>query len=479
MNLLNIKESVLKKRNRIVSLIFCFIFAFCLLVQTGCKSDADNKIEVIRFWHTFTGKQRSIFDLLVDTYNATEGKKRNVIISPEYKSEDFVKKYFNESFGLTEGKYDYPDMAVISNELAYKAKSLNLLVCAEDYLTKQELSGYFDGFIQEGRIAGTDETYVFPLSKSSDVTIINDSIWRRFYNDNNVELNQWKTWNGILSLAERYYEWTGGKALIAIESLEDYIFAYSAQRLPVMIQTGNKEIKINTNKETLRGIWDFYYKGVVNGYILQTDNVVEALKNGEIAAYIGTPHDMSYFPDTYININGEENSLLISASSYPVANETRNVAPHGGTGVCVFDSGEKINKESYAFLHWFCTSENAIQFSTANNEISSYRPLYKKNSTTDYFKQLSVLDYEKYYMMSQSVRQVMEGKTYAPTGFVGYESFCNDLTSSLVKKSADGIAEINILEKNGFSRAEALEKVCDNSNFEGWYFRVIEIANQY
>ena len=74
MNLLNIKESVLKKRNRIVSLIFCFIFAFCLLIQTGCKSDADNKIEVIRFWHTFTGKQRSIFDLLVDTYNATIGE---------------------------------------------------------------------------------------------------------------------------------------------------------------------------------------------------------------------------------------------------------------------------------------------------------------------------------------------------------------------------------------------------------------------
>lgn len=469
----------MKIRNRIISLMFCFIFAFCLLAQTGCNSNAEKKIEVIRFWHTFTGKQKSIFDMLVDTYNATEGKRRNVIISPEYKAEDFVRKYFNESFGLTEGNQDYPNMAVISNELAYKAKSLNLLVCAEKYLTKQELSGYFDGFVQEGRIAGTDETFIFPLSKNSAVTIINDSMWRKFYNANNVELNQWKTWNGILSLAERYYEWSNGKALIAIESLEDFIFAYSAQCLPVMIQTGNKEIKINTNKETLRAIWDFYYKGVVNGYILQTDNVVEALKNGEVAAYIGNPHDMSYFPDTYINLDGEESSLLISASSYPVVSESRKVAPHGGTGVCVFDSGEKINKESYAFLHWFCTSENAIHFSTANNEISSYRPLYKKNSTTDYFKQLSVLDYEKYYMMSQSVRQVMEGTTYAPTGFVGYESFCDDLISSLSLTSENGLEEIDKLGINGFSREEAIEKVCDDTKFEEWYFRVIEIANQY
>ena len=59
------------------------------------------------------------------------------------------------------------------------------------------------------------------------------------------------------------------------------------------------------------------------------------------------------------------------------------------------------------------------------------------------------------------------------------ESFCDDLISSLSLTSENGLEEIDKLGINGFSREEAIEKVCDNTKFEEWYFRVIEIANQY
>jgi len=465
---------------KIFALLFlCLVLSFCLVGQTGCAPVAKNQPTQIRFWHTFSGKQQSILDMLVATYNATEGQKRNVEILPEYKTEDFIETYFNDSFSSSEQNFDYPEMAVVSDELACKAKNYNLIVNAEKYLSKQELDGYLDGFMQEGKITGTGETYIFPISKTSAVTVVNDFLWRSFYIDNKVDFNQWNSWKGISDLASRYYDWTEGKAFIAIESVQDYIFAYSAQHLPAMIQTGNKEVKINTNKETLRKIWDFYYEGVVNGYILQTENIIESLENGDIVAYIGSPHDSSYFPPVYKTLDGEEDSLRITAFGYPCIDESRNTAPHSGAGVCVFDYGDTVNKECYDFLHWFCSSENVIQFSAANNEISSYQPIYNKKSTKDYFKQLSDLDYAKYCMLNTSVKQVTLGNSYAPTGFIGYDDFCEELTSSLTQAAKEGLLQVKDLENKGLIHEEAVNQVCVEENFEKWYLEVIEIAGKY
>ena len=460
-------------------LFLCLVLSFCFAGQTGCAPAAENQPTQIRFWHTFSGKQQSILDMLVATYNATEGKKRNVEILPEYKTEDFIEKYFNDSFSSSEQNFDYPEMAVLSGELACKAKSHNLIVNAEKYLSKQELDGYLDGFMQEGKITGTGETYIFPISKTSAVTVVNDFLWRSFYIDNKVDFDQWDSWRGIYDLASRYYDWTEGKAFLAVESVQDYIFAYSAQHLPAMIQTGNKEVKINTNKEALSQIWDFYYKGVVNGYILQTENIIKSLENGDIVAYIGNPHDSSYFPTVYKTLDGEEDTLRITAFGYPHISESRNAAPHSGAGVCVFDRGDILNKECYDFLHWFCSGENVIQFSAANNEISSYKPIYNKKTTKDYFKQLSDLDYAKYYMLNTSVKQVTLGNSYAPTGFIGYDDFCEELTFSLTQAAKEGFLQARDLENKGLDHKEAVNQVCTEEKFEKWYLEVLEISNKY
>lgn len=474
-----VEEIHLKITKRFFIMLICFTFAFCLLVQTGCNTDDSVKPYTIRFWHTYTGKQCDIFEMLVDTYNVTEGKSRNIFVVAEYKSQDEITDYLDTAFSSKVSGVDYPEITFISKESAYKANMHNLIVSAEQYLTKQELKGYFDGFLKEGQIAGTDKTFVFPISKISPVTIINDSMWRQFYVSNIVERKQWETWSGITSLAEKYYKWSDGRALMAFESVEDFIFAYSSQQLPYLVQTGNKEIKINTNKETLRGIWDFYYGGVVNGYILQTDNILEALEKGDIIAYTGVPHDMTYFPKRYVNYNGETSSLLITSVRYPSINNSRKVCPQIGNGVSVFNHGEKINQASYNFLHWLCSNENVIQFSVANNEVSSYRPVYEKSSTEDYFKQLSVYNYNKYYMLSNSLNQVIEGNTYSPTGFIGYDSFCEEITYSLTDASAKGLAAVKKYEENGLMHEQAVNKVCSEENFEAWYAKVLEIAQKY
>ena len=80
----------LKITKRFFIILICFAFALCLIIQTGCNSDDSITPITIRFWHTYTGKQSDIFAMLVDTYNTTEGKSRNVFVVAEYKTQEEI-----------------------------------------------------------------------------------------------------------------------------------------------------------------------------------------------------------------------------------------------------------------------------------------------------------------------------------------------------------------------------------------------------
>ena len=466
------------KRKYLLSILLGCLLVFGLLMQAGCDESAEQELTEIRFWHNYTDDQQAVFQMLTDTYNSTEGKDRGVRVILIYKTPDKIEAELTAAFAVGE-EYDYPEISIVTSELAYQAMCRSLIVNAEEYLSGAELSGYFKDFLNEGRFTGKAETYIFPISKTSDITIVNDSMWRYFYDDNNVEIQQWLTWDGITSLAEQYYEWSGGKAMFALESVQDYIFTYSAQQLPAIVQAANHEIKINTNRDTLRKIWDFYYGGVVRGYILQTDDICQALADGDIMGYAGIPRDSSYFPKQFRNNTGGLSTLLLSSMPYPSVNASRNIAPQKGSGVSVFDHGDQINQECYSFLHWLCSNESIVGFSAENGEISSYADIYSEPVTKDYMKKLSLYDSVKYGMLTVSIDQALYGSTYAPTGFVGYDSFCEELTASLVDAAAQGRAEVVALCEEGVSYESAVERTDRNAAFEAWYQSVVNLASKY
>lgn len=474
-------------KKQLISVLLCFVISFCLLAQAGCGISRQKKdIVEIHFWHTFSGKKEIFFNALVDTYNITEGKRRGSFIVSEYKSQDEIDEYFNtyfkddkENVRNENEKPDCPEISVMNKEAAYMAMCRHLITYAERYLPSQQLSKYNRDFMQEGQLTGNKKTYIFPISKSADVVMINDGLWKQFGNNTNVGESDWETWDGILRIAEEYYKWSGGKALIAIESVDDFIFTYSAQQLPALIQAANKEIKINTNKETLRSMWNFYYAGVVKGYIMQTEEIPKAIERGDIAAYIGLPHDSSYFPETYISDIGVVKRLSLSIKTYPVIKLTRKIVPQKGNGVCVFDKTEEINSECYYFLNWLCTNENIIQLCTSANEAASFEPLYSMDATKNYIKHLSVTDYNKYNMISASVNQIIDGNTYAPTGFIGYNSFREKLTASLMATAREGRDRLISYIEDGKSYEEAIELVNTADTFEIWYKYVVALAEKY
>ena len=56
------------------------LLAFGLLMQTGCDESTEQELTEICFWHSYTDNQQAVFQMLTDTYNSTEGKKREEIL---------------------------------------------------------------------------------------------------------------------------------------------------------------------------------------------------------------------------------------------------------------------------------------------------------------------------------------------------------------------------------------------------------------
>ena len=63
-----------------------------------------------------------------------------------------------------------------------------------------------DAYIQEGCFHDDGALYIFPVAKSTEITIINTTDWQPFANATGVTLDQLSTTEGIVDVARQYCE---------------------------------------------------------------------------------------------------------------------------------------------------------------------------------------------------------------------------------------------------------------------------------
>lgn len=76
------------------------------------------------------------------------------------------------------------------------------------YFTEDELSRYVDSYIQEGYFNQDGALYLFPVAKSTEITMINKTDWEPFAEATGTTVEELATTEGIAEVAQRYYEWT-------------------------------------------------------------------------------------------------------------------------------------------------------------------------------------------------------------------------------------------------------------------------------
>lgn len=116
-------------------------------------------------------------------------------------------------------------------DTAYALDKLGLVVDVSRYLTADERAAYVDNYLTEGDFGQTGSIKIFPVAKSTELLFLNETDWQPFAEATGTQESEMLTIEGLLAVAERYYNWTDaqtatpddGKALFGRDAMANYL----------------------------------------------------------------------------------------------------------------------------------------------------------------------------------------------------------------------------------------------------------------
>ena len=170
--------------------------------------DPSNPVS-LTVWHYYNGAQQSAFDELVSEFNATVGKEKGIYVEGYSQgSVSDLEKAVTAAAAGSVGSQELPNIFSTYADTAYAMQQQGKLADLSQFFSAEELSEYVDAYIQEGYFHDDGALYIFPVAKSTEITMINTTDWQPFADATGVTLDQLSTTEGIVDVARQYYEWT-------------------------------------------------------------------------------------------------------------------------------------------------------------------------------------------------------------------------------------------------------------------------------
>ena len=447
--------------------------------KKDAKLDPDNPVS-LTVWHYYNGMQQASFDKLTEEFNATEGKDLGIYVKGYSQgSVSDLEKAITDSADGVVGAEKMPDIFSSYADTAYATKTKVGLADLTEYFTEDELADYVDSYIQEGYFDNDGALYLFPVAKSTEIMMINKTDWEPFASETGVSEDDLSTAEGVVDVAQRYYEWTDaqtpdvpddGKAFYGRDSMANYFILGMKQMRTDIFQVKDGKVVLNTDKDQIRRLWDNYYVPFVKGYFaamgkFRSDDV----KTGEILAYTGSTASAMYFPDT---VEGEEESYPIDfiIREVPVMEGGENYKIQQGAGMAVTKSDETHEYASCVFLKWFTQKEQNLEFGCE----SAYLPVLKEaNSVEVLDKVIKDNNIEINDKAHECLAAVMENfdntKFYIPPCFDNSYSARQVLEYNLSDKAQADKEAVDKAVAAGTSREEAVAPYLTDDAFDEWY----------
>lgn len=351
--------------------------------QQGVKLDPKHPVN-ITVWHYYNSAQQVAFDKLVEQFNTTEGAQRGIFVEAHSQGNvtDLEGKVL-DAFNKAVGSEAPPDIFSSYADTAYAIEKMGHLVDLEQYMTQEELSGYVDSFVEEGRIGENGELRIFPTAKSSEIFMLNKTAWDAFSAATGAQLDQLETREGLAATAQQYYEWTDGltpdtandgKAFYGRDAMAN-MFIIGSQELGVeLLHVEGQQVELQVDTEVMRRLWDFYYVPYVNGWYSAYGRFrADDVKLGEIAAHTGSTASALYFPDQVETAQGTQDVeyLVLPDPSFEGA---KPCAVQQGAGMVVTKSTPEREYAAVEFLKWFTQTANNVEFACT----AGYLPVKKE-----------------------------------------------------------------------------------------------------
>lgn len=462
-----------------------------VLTFSGCNSGKMDIINTepvnIKLWHYYTGENQKSVDCAVEDFNKTVGMEKGIIVTAQAKgsSFDLENAITDSADGLIDSE-EMPDIFSAYPDKALEIYKKGLLCDLNKYFTKEEKSEYVEVFINDAIFE--DKAFVLmPIAKSTEVLYVNNSVYKKFAEDENISENAFDTFEKIYETAEKYYNYTDkktpkkgdGKSLIGFDSTASF-FIMGCKELGLDVADTNSQ-KAILNKKILKRVFENFYKGHVLGYYGKEGKYrTDDLKTGVVISYVGSSAGASYFP-TWIERDGKQKEIKLKVLDYPKFEGGKSLTISQGAGMCVTKSDEKKEKAAATFLKWFTSKEQNIKFVRVSGYLpvkvdaynsSIYDSSFDKTSDEqlDKIKQDKTLMENVLSVYDLSMKQIKENRSYSVKPFTGSYKIRKAFDSTVEEAIKSGKSLVEKMHKeNVFEREEILRKLDFDACFEDWF----------
>lgn len=454
------------------------------LFFSGCAGtnthglDKNNPV-TITVWHYYNGPQKQQFDEMVSKFNETEGAEKGVIVEAYSQGNvnDLIEKVLDAANHKV-GADEVPNIFAAYADTAYKVDQMGLLADIGAYLTDEQKEAFVPAYLEEGKFGDSGESKIFPVAKSTEVFMINQTAWEEFAAATGASEESFKTWEGLAKVAEQYYEWTDaktpakddGKAFFGRDSFANYMLIGSRQLGKELFSVQNGQVTYQLDEAILRRLWDNYYVPYINGYFadfgkFRTDDV----KTGDIVSLVGSTSGSTYFPTEVTNADGSKAPITAKVYAVPNFANTDPVAVQQGAGMSITKSDEAREYASALFLTWFTSEQRNTEFcinsgylpvTTAQNNAEALDAAIKNSgeSLPDALK-------DTLYV---GVETVQSYELYTNKAFSDGNQARSIVDRSMAQKAKDDRKAVQTLMKNGLSRKDAVARYNTDENFQAW-----------
>ena len=449
----------------------------CAAVALGGTACGRSKLPTtITIWTYYNGDQLECFNQLVEQFNSTVGKEKNIRV--ESSSQGSVNDLETSVLAAAEGKVGaekLPNIVSSYADTAFTLDQMGLAVDLSPYLTEKEKSAYIAGFLEEGDLMNNGELKVFPIAKSTELLYLNTTDFAPFAEATGVTYADLSTVEGLNEAAHKYYDWTDaqtaapndGKALFGRDAMANYMLIGAKQLDCTIFDAQDGSMTLNFDHDAVRTLWDNYYVPFIKGYFSASGRFrSDDVKTGNIIAYVGSSSSATFFPTQVIADDMDSHDITRKALESPKFANGEDYAVQQGAGMVVTKASDAEIQASLVFLKWFTSPEHNITFSVD----SGYLPVTHEGNSIDAIRISGLaLSDEMDEVLSAAVDTVNENHLYTPRAFSGGTNARAILEYSMSDKASADRAAVKEAMAQGQSFEDASAQFLSDECFEAWY----------
>lgn len=460
----------------------------CLVGCGGAQSTAQGNTEPVDLsvWTYYNGDQLESFNKLVDTFNDTVGKEKNITV--ESYSQGSVNDLEAQVMAAAQGKVGasaMPNIFMAYADTAYAMDQMGELADLAPYFTDEERAAYVDSYLTEGDFDDSGSIKIFPVAKSTELLFLNDTDWKPFAAATGAQDSDLETVEGLVRTVEAYYNWTDaqtdtpndGKALFGRDAMANYMLIGAKELGETIFDVKDGKMTMGLSEDAARRLWDNYYVPYIKGWAAASGRFrSDDIKIGSILAYIGSSSSATYFPTQVMLSDTESHDIELKVLPTPHFEDCEKVSVQQGAGMAVAKTTDAEVEASVVFLKWFTQPENNIAFAVG----SGYLPVtYAANEMDAIHSSGLALTGSMENVLTEAVDAVNTNELYTTKAFEGGTDARSKLNCSMSDLATADRATVEDRLAAGESAEEAEAGFLTDAYFEAWYQSLCDALSQY